>query len=441
MSIANKQIFLHIGTPKTGTSALQKFFMDNLESLERNGFSYPKHGFDGNDISSGNGQEIINIAIHQGVGKARAHLDKLLKKSKSNNVLISSEAFYGHPEIVHRIAPAAKVIVYFRNQLDLVESSYNQSVKRAGQKAPFSVALKRVMNRKEPFYTGELIKRWVDLYGKNNVVFRLYENDSFKNKNIYDDFLYSIGVGHTENFHIRPSKVNVSYCADALDYKRCLNALVENISFPFMAEVDAVLQRYSHDYFENGGQKFSLYSEEELAQADSFFQCYREELADIFGLDKKLFYNNYKFFSPVIDSNKKVQSINRITDLLLAKNPKIGSVLRDALSSGFESSNPVVRKSAQVLSPLLARPDFYNAMLDMSRITTGGALGFSDRQLKAMSEGAYKEADYLRDISIIVDQENRTEMAHKLISRALQLRPNGPKIQELEKHYQRKLQN
>ena len=73
-----KNIYLHIGTPKTGTSALQSFLLNNSEELDRQGYDYPEHKVDVNHISSGNGQEIINIMNKEGVEEAQKYIDTLL---------------------------------------------------------------------------------------------------------------------------------------------------------------------------------------------------------------------------------------------------------------------------------------------------------------------------------------------------------------------------
>lgn len=36
-----KTLYLHIGTPKTGTSAIQIFCKDNQETLKKQGYYYP----------------------------------------------------------------------------------------------------------------------------------------------------------------------------------------------------------------------------------------------------------------------------------------------------------------------------------------------------------------------------------------------------------------
>ena len=43
--MAKSVLFLHIGTPKTGTSAIQLFLVTNREALEKKGWTYPDFGF------------------------------------------------------------------------------------------------------------------------------------------------------------------------------------------------------------------------------------------------------------------------------------------------------------------------------------------------------------------------------------------------------------
>lgn len=434
-----KTIYLHIGTPKTGTSALQKFFLDNRIELKNRGISYPKHALGEYDISSGNGQEIINIGLKDGVEKARAYLDKLVGKSDSESVLISTEAFYNHPDLVRQIVPSAKIIVYFRNQLDLVESSYNQAVKRAGQKASFSTALKRVLASKEPFYTGELILKWAELYGVNNIIFRVYEPESFVNGNIYDDFLSALGVSGGGAFAKPKEKVNVSYNIDALVYKRCVNAITEGFVFPYMKEVDDTLQAYSHERFRSGEVKYSLYSGEELKMASEFFSPYCDEIKRVFRFEHDLFKKTYDLSPFEINFDDRLNAIHRITDRLLVREPRMGENLAVCLAKSLRSESPLVQASAMELAPLLSRPEFYEANYSELSGDEVRPCWFSENQLSMMINGKYREPDFLRDIAVQADSRKHARFAHRLIQRALELRPNGPKIIELERAYRAKL--
>ena len=51
--VENKQIIIHVGPAKTGTSALQYFLLRNRNELKKVGYYYPEHRIDENDISGG----------------------------------------------------------------------------------------------------------------------------------------------------------------------------------------------------------------------------------------------------------------------------------------------------------------------------------------------------------------------------------------------------
>lgn len=57
---------------------------------------------------------------------------------------------------------------------------------------------------------------------------------------------------------------------------------------------------------------------------------------------------------------------------------------------------------------------------------------FNSNQLNHMIEGKYQEADFLRDIASLLLQRGDLHNADKLISRALELRPNGPRIKKVK---------
>ena len=48
------KVVIHVGPPKTGTSALQNWLLQNRLWLQQNGIYYPEHGVDVNGVSSGN---------------------------------------------------------------------------------------------------------------------------------------------------------------------------------------------------------------------------------------------------------------------------------------------------------------------------------------------------------------------------------------------------
>jgi TfoX/Sxy family transcriptional regulator of competence genes len=58
---------------------------------------------------------------------------------------------------------------------------------------------------------------------------------------------------------------------------------------------------------------------------------------------------------------------------------------------------------------------------------------FTQNQLNSMLKDQYQKPDFLRDIAVILRDKGDMENAYKLISKALELRPQGPVIQKLKK--------
>ena len=65
-----KTIFIHVGPPKTGTSAIQNWFSKNADMLRTKGLFYPEHALDPNGVSSGNLSSICDIVQPSKVGKS-----------------------------------------------------------------------------------------------------------------------------------------------------------------------------------------------------------------------------------------------------------------------------------------------------------------------------------------------------------------------------------
>ena len=51
-SVTNEDVIFHIGAPKTGSTAIQKFCLENRETLKEHGLYYPYHGVDVSDLKS-----------------------------------------------------------------------------------------------------------------------------------------------------------------------------------------------------------------------------------------------------------------------------------------------------------------------------------------------------------------------------------------------------
>jgi hypothetical protein len=136
-----------MGLPKCGSSALQQFFLENLENLNASDIDYPiLHDSNVNDyIVSGNGALLARSYllsddpsyIHDPEELNYNNIIEVLKKSPFNNIIISSEFFSicnfsVFTKLKNDLICDLKFIFYYRNQVEILISNYFQSVKRHG---------------------------------------------------------------------------------------------------------------------------------------------------------------------------------------------------------------------------------------------------------------------------------------------------------------------
>lgn len=130
----NRKLFLHVGPPKTGTTAIQAYF-SNIISSE---IFYPKTG------RWSDGSHHLLTFAHRGrtsYGDVQVPPWALLEKalsteisSTNRNVLISSEAcqpdfINALKPIVNRLSMSLEIVMVIRNPLQRAASFYNQRVK------------------------------------------------------------------------------------------------------------------------------------------------------------------------------------------------------------------------------------------------------------------------------------------------------------------------
>ncbi|MFT4941694.1 MAG: hypothetical protein ACI88A_004764, partial [Paraglaciecola sp.] len=130
-----KKIFIHIGPPKTGSSAIQNWLCNNADYLSRQGIYYPTHDSDVNKISSGNVLSIYDRQEDKSLEFNESKVTELLERFNNGDwhtLLLSSEYFYNNCEELSKIFQDAIFIAYIRSPLEFLESTYNQSVKRHG---------------------------------------------------------------------------------------------------------------------------------------------------------------------------------------------------------------------------------------------------------------------------------------------------------------------
>lgn len=122
-------VWLHIGTPKSGTSSLQKHLLDSRAALQEQGLTYVTPG----SFTSCNDLAIAHNRKRDDLAAIAADLNGQI--ARADSALLSSEMFYGlPPSAVAQHLPVlqgreVKVLVYLRRQDRYIEAAYLQKAK------------------------------------------------------------------------------------------------------------------------------------------------------------------------------------------------------------------------------------------------------------------------------------------------------------------------
>ncbi len=126
-----QEVWLHIGTPKSGTSSLQKYLVAETDALSAQGLAYitPPGKEAANDLA------IAFNRKRDDLPDICAHMNRELEVRPEKIALISSEMLYGFsPAKLSALLPALpdkplKVLVYLRRQDKYIESMFLQKSK------------------------------------------------------------------------------------------------------------------------------------------------------------------------------------------------------------------------------------------------------------------------------------------------------------------------
>ncbi len=225
----DREIILHVGMDKTGTSAIQAFLHKNRELLlEDTGVYYPETGLWSDyshhpyafSLFGMNGFSVRDFL------KLSRKLDRETKGKKS--VLISSECLFKAPtrdefdvftSFIRRHFSSVKVIVYLRRQDLWIESRYKHSIISGNEISLEALSRPNFCDYKR------FIDLWRDSFGAGSIVVRPYEKSQFKGGNIFSDFLSIFGQKIDDRWHLPERQVNVALGYPETEFKRFCNAV------------------------------------------------------------------------------------------------------------------------------------------------------------------------------------------------------------------------
>lgn len=226
---------LHIGTPKTGSTAIQCFLGDNRARLTAAGLLYPgsiERGHAHHDLAFLTAEGYPEWATAQPaplidlIAAVRAEREA---QPAIRQLLLSSENFYwlSSPEAVCDLAAAlgyrpeqVAIVVYIRRQEAAVESWYNQLVKALGYSAGFEQS---IADYDALWDYDACLARWAAVFGSGQIVLRPYPDDE-AGFDARRDFIELLGIADAD-LHYAPSRPNQRLVRDLLEFQRVINRL------------------------------------------------------------------------------------------------------------------------------------------------------------------------------------------------------------------------
>ncbi|WIY26304.1 hypothetical protein [Parasedimentitalea psychrophila] len=314
------EIILHIGTPKTGTTAIQSAIVANSDALQaadiwfvESGRHRAAHNDLANSIRRKGGDHNFNEALQQEIAAQAA-------KRPNGKILLSSEIFSLIEASKIRAALPflsdypLKIIVYLRRQDRYAEAFFKQRIKNGRNVMPFDQFLTSRLGRSITDYN-RLLDGWADCFPQAEIMPRLYQRDRFVNGDIMADFAALLGL---EPGHLVASAAerNISPSKDVIDV---LLALSPHLDGRQLRSIYRALKPLQLDGFTGSGDLFTRQTRQDYL--DQFLAANDQ-------LQKAYFPNDGPLFSP--------DDPNRDKPLTSGFSPVQQTLLAAALNEAFK---------------------------------------------------------------------------------------------------------
>lgn len=290
-------VYLCIGTQKTGTTFLQRFMALNEEALNKQGYSYPRLESLGfyTTYKYRNGHFLAYLSRNE--SRERNYAEEKKKREEAYellaqvakeypNIVLSDEIIWYQSnkykgfwqemvEEFKKINCEVKVVVYLRRQDQVLQSLWNQRVKKMPCITDdFDSWMEEKKYKWFPVDYYAHLKKISDVVGKENLLVRVFERGQFEGEGntLLSDYLRTIGVELTDDFENGEEEANFGLSGNFIELKRMMNTMPEYLelnNFMWNEMVAASVHQAAQKDFE----KTNMLSYEEQT---SFMQQFEE---------------------------------------------------------------------------------------------------------------------------------------------------------------------
>lgn len=279
------RLFLHIGTPKTGSTAIQYFLARNFEALRAQGVNF---------VREGRKREAHNLVLQaRRAGDIGAVMDKVVAEIESrpdHTHILTSEMYFGagaaqdladaFPDALRR---ETRVLVYLRRQDGFLEALYKQRVKTGRYHGDAMEFARAKLGNGHYLRT---LAPYAEAFGQDRILVRPFERRRFRDGNIVCDAADLFGVTGMQDLFV-PGSV------DNLTLSHEITRLLARLGKATDVNIKDVIRHLSHDPPQGAarsGDCFSLAERREImagfeAVNEDLRRTYRPDLDDLFSMD------------------------------------------------------------------------------------------------------------------------------------------------------------
>ncbi|WP_286005962.1 hypothetical protein [Campylobacter avium] len=214
--------YIHLGTSKTGTSTLQRFFVINKENLKQKGIFYSSYNVKG-DRHLYLSTSIVHLYLNNKQGDnlvkdIMKNLKDELSKNRDKVFIFSCEDILWWYQDVNKSALILKdfftevgfndikIILYIRAQEDFFLSAYSQEIK--GNSPIYEAQETKVKDRPrlQVYEYKNLAKVFSENFGRENFILKLFDRNEFYRGDLIKDFLHIFNMELDESLTVPPNQ-------------------------------------------------------------------------------------------------------------------------------------------------------------------------------------------------------------------------------------------
>ncbi len=345
-------VYLHIGLPKTGTTAIQSFLAKNKKALRKHSACFPDFGY--RYLRRDHYVHIDSVRNAHFLVKAweslvtdtpnktyLSVLDQLEELGKQyDKIILSDESLWLFGDLCPDAWTVLKsdlekrglklcAIAYLRRQDNFALSYYRQMIKSAGTGLSFYDYMDNVFKDKYQLDYFSHLEFLSGILGRENVFFRVYEKGQFQGDehNIYSDFLDILGIPLKDGFVLEKEMYNASLDDSLLELKRILNQLPKPDCYNYLlsGHIRAMLNDRDPEklhektslfhpgdqsaYLESFAESNSRFAREYLGREDGtlFYDDTDMELPECHVSTEDLLYDVILYYAKIVQTLEKQQ--------------------------------------------------------------------------------------------------------------------------------------